>query len=248
MFNCYHRQLFAPVDSDTTGSGSDAGGIDSGGDGVSSSGNGIDSDDGGIGSSGGGVLSARRMTAAAFTPIPVADSTGRRTDLNALHPYMRAAAGRLLALCKSEQLPFRLFEAYRAPARQAWLYSQGRTRAGNVVTYAQPWESYHQYGLAADFVLWINNQWSWVTDGSHQFFWKRLREIGESCGLEGLKFEIPHLQVANLMLTDLGKGVFPEGGDDAWWDNLEANIISWKGEPAAPAIQSPRPELPPKAN
>jgi hypothetical protein len=66
------------------------------------------------------------------------------------------------------------------------------------VTNAKAWESYHQYGLAVDFVLRLGNQWSWDTSGTLKRHWQRLHELGREVGLEPLSWELPHLQVARL--------------------------------------------------
>ena len=60
------------------------------------------------------------------------------------------------------RLPIRLFEGWRSPRRQRYLYEQGRTRPGSTVTYARGWESYHQYGLACDFVGFVDGNWTWT--------------------------------------------------------------------------------------
>ncbi len=216
--------LYLPVGSGTGGVGSGTSGTGSG--------------TGGVGSGGPPVTAF----SAAGSPIP--DPNTRRTDLDALHPAMRESVTHLLTRLDSEQIPLRLFEGFRSPSRQAWLYAQGRTRPGAKVTNAQPWESYHQHGLAADFVLWLNNQWSWSTVGAYKRYWNRLQEIGKEVGLEPLSWELPHLQVAGLKLADLQKGIYPDGGDDAWRDNLEAAVVGWTGPPAAPDMASPRPQMP----
>jgi peptidoglycan L-alanyl-D-glutamate endopeptidase CwlK len=174
----------------------------------------------------------------------VSDPAVRRTDLAPLHPVMRNAISRLLEALQSEGLPFRVFEAYRGPLRQDWLYRQGRSRPGSIVTYAQAWDSYHQYGLAADVVLWINNSWNWSTEGVNAARWERLHTLGKTMGLEPLRFETPHLQIAGLSIRDLRAGKFPDCGHDPWRDNLEGAIISWLGKPPAPPIASLRPALP----
>ena len=139
--------LYFPVGSGTGGTGSGTGGIGSG--------------TGGIGSGTGGVGSGTpRPTALSADGGLIPDPNSRRTDLDSLHPAMRDSVVHLLTRLDAEQIPFRLFEGFRSPWRQAWLYAQGRTRPGAKVTKAKPWESYHQHGLAADFVLWLNNQWS----------------------------------------------------------------------------------------
>jgi|SRR5579862_3518884 len=174
----------------------------------------------------------------------VSDPAMRRSDLSALHPVMRSAALEVLRQSDQEELEFRLFESLRSPVRQNWLYQQGRMVPNTaIVTRARAWESYHQYGLAADFVLFIDGKWSWATNGALGARWKRLVQIGKSVGLEGLSFEMPHLQVAGLTLRALQAGKFPAAGDDLWWNNVEAAAISWSGVPAAPGMQSARPTL-----
>jgi len=221
-----------------------------GGGGVNSTGSeGIGTDNSGPGgtstdtSGGGGIGSDFLARAVAASSLTVPDPSMRRTDMAALHPVMRDAVTQLLKAFQTEGLPFRLFEAFRSPVRQAWLYEQGRSRKGQIVTYAQAWQSYHQYGLAADFVLWINSDWSWNTLGINKARWTRLHELGAKVGLEPLKFETPHLQVAGLRIEDLQKGEFPSNVDSSWRDNIEGAIISWNGTPPAPPITSLRPAL-----
>jgi peptidoglycan L-alanyl-D-glutamate endopeptidase CwlK len=121
-----------------------------------------------------------------------------------------------------------LFEGYRSPRRQQLLYAQGRTLPGPVVTRALPWKSYHQYGLAADFVLFENGQWSWDTSGAKAAWWKRLTGIGRELGLEPLSFEMPHLQLAGLKIEDLAIGRYPAGGDATWKTALDSALASNK--------------------
>lgn len=216
--------LFAPV-------GSTGGGVGSGPGGVRPR-------PGGVRSRERGVHSSLRETALSGSGGLIADPNMRRTDLDALHPVLREAVVELEDRFLAEGLPFRLFEAFRTPQRQKWLFAQGRSRA-------RAWESYHQFGLAVDYVLWVNNAWSWSSTGVYSRYWKRLPQLGGELGLEPLPGEMPHLQVSGLALGDLRGGRYPEGGDDLWRDNLEAAAIGWPGDPAGPALSSLRPQAPP---
>lgn len=73
-------------------------------------------------------------------------------DLMELHPKLRELAILLIAKCKDAGLDMKTTETYRTIERQDWLYAQGRTRLGSVVTYARgaEMESYHQWRLAFD--------------------------------------------------------------------------------------------------
>ena len=152
--------------------------------------------------------------------------TERNSDPALLHPVFREKVEDLLKRLAAEGVPFALFEGFRSPERQQFLYAQGRTRPGAIVTKARPWASYHQYGLAADFVLLVNGEWSWDTSGAKARWWKRLPEIGKELGLEPLLFEMPHLQLARLKIEDLTAGRYPPGGDLTWQANLDRALAS----------------------
>ncbi len=162
--------------------------------------------------------------------------TQRDRDLSHLHPIFRTKVFRLQKQLAAEDLPFQIFEGCRSPQRQQYLFDQGRTRPGPVVTHARPWTSAHQYGLAADFVLFENNRWSWDTSGRRQGWWQRLHALGREQGLEPLSFELPHLQVAGIDLGRLKSGAYPPGGDLAWAEWLEGSIYAWSGLPPAPPV------------
>jgi peptidoglycan L-alanyl-D-glutamate endopeptidase CwlK len=162
-----------------------------------------------------------------------------------LHPTYRRKAEAVLEGCSKEGLPFKIFEGFRSPQRQQFLYEQGRTRPGNVVTNAEPWRSIHQYGLAADFVLHESGRWSWDTAGEKRNWWSRLHEIGRAQGLEPLGWEAPHLQLSGLPIADLQAGRYPEGGDLSWAECLESAIISWTGMPSSPPAPGFVPGRPP---
>lgn len=148
-------------------------------------------------------------------------------DWMKLHPLLRAALREVELTCQSELLPFHMFEGYRSPQRQRHLYLQGRvsSRPGRILTQAAAWESYHQFGLAADFALVVGTEWSFDTSPANSLPWTRLREIGEMYSLEG--GDPGHLQCAGFELADLLRGCYPGGGDDSWWENLRRALESY---------------------
>lgn len=160
----------------------------------------------------------------------------RDTALEHLHPTFREKVQVLTQMFRDEQLPFKLFEGFRTPHRQRDLYAQGRTQTGPIVTKAQPWSSHHQYGVAGDFVLFINGNWSWDDTGERRQWWSQLHALAQRIGLEPLSFEKPHLQLQNVHIADLRAGRYPTGGDEAWADNVEDAIHAWSGTPAAPPV------------
>jgi hypothetical protein len=146
--------------------------------------------------------------------------TDRHNNILHLHPKVRVAVVKVYVQLQSEEIPFQIFEAFRYPERQKELYAQGRTKPGNIVTYAKAWSSFHQYGLAVDFVLYINGTWSWDDGGTKLKWWNKMHEFGTAEGLMRLNFETPHLQILGVDVKDLRKGMYPPNGDKSWSDNL----------------------------
>ena len=86
-----------------------------------------------------------------MTPSP--DVTTPSRDLSLLAPKFRAAVEASLAVAAAMGLPVKINEGFRSQARQAWLYAEGRTRPGGIVTNApSALTSWHGYGLAIDFI------------------------------------------------------------------------------------------------
>jgi hypothetical protein len=169
----------------------------------------------------------------------------RDTDLEKLHPIVRSKVNILIEKLAKEKIPLRLFEGYRYPQRQQNLYNQGRTTSGPIVTRASAWRSYHQYGVACDFVLYIRGKWSWKTSGTYKKYWKRYHELGAEVGLRPVSFEMPHLELHGLSLNELLAGQYPEGGDESWAENLRTTISNWNKSPTPPPpIYIGRPPLP----
>lgn len=170
----------------------------------------------------------------------------RNSSLENLHPVMRAKINTLNESIEQTNSPMRLFEGFRSPQRQYQLYSQGRTKPGFKVTNANAWSSYHQYGVACDFVLFIDGKWSWEDSGKYKKYWTDLHALAQKVGLVPISWEKPHLQMEGLGLQALQLGEYPEGGDDSWAENLQDAIYSWPmGAPPAPlSSQFGRPALP----
>lgn len=167
----------------------------------------------------------------------------RDTDLNHLHPTFRELLRGLQAKLAAENIPLLLFEGARTPARQAALYAQGRTTPGKIVTRAAAWESFHQYGFAADFVFWTAaGGWSWSEPKPGM--WSRYAELAKTTGLRQLSFEQPHVELP-LSLADLRAGKWPDPRDTGagWLSWLETQIEAFPdGAPPHPGV-SMRPAL-----
>ncbi|MBV2130197.1 M15 family metallopeptidase [Arsukibacterium indicum] len=169
----------------------------------------------------------------------------RDTDMAHLHPVFRHKVALLLQDLAHANLPFRVFESFRSPGRQRELYGQGRSKPGPRVTNADAWSSMHQYGVAADFVLYIDGKWSWDDSGERKKWWQQLHKLAGKHGLQPLSWELPHLQLQNLSLAQLQAGDYPPDGDADWAENLQQAIVNWQGLPPAPPLPSGLPARPP---
>lgn len=118
-----------------------------------------------------------------------------------LHPEFLVPLLALLDDLRGSGIPLRLYETARTPFRQRELYQQGRSRPGQVVTRADAWQSFHQFGMAADLVFSIDGRWTW--EEPEAGMWRRFGEMAGERGLTQLSFERPHVQPLGLTIRDL---------------------------------------------
>ncbi len=71
-------------------------------------------------------------------------------DLSHLQPFFGKQMAMLIARLEAGGMPFRVTETLRSFERSDWLFAQGRTRPGSIVTHAGAGASRHNYGLALD--------------------------------------------------------------------------------------------------
>jgi peptidoglycan L-alanyl-D-glutamate endopeptidase CwlK len=150
----------------------------------------------------------------------------RLSDPALLHPTFRKMVLGLQDELVSRKLPMRIYETGRSPWRQSELYALGRSvgERGKTVTGSQAWESFHQYGLAVDFVFHVNGKWSWVEP--RKGAWEEFTKAAQQLGLQTLKRERPHVQFP-ARLADLQFGRLPANGDDTWLDWVEKQVEGW---------------------
>lgn len=120
--------------------------------------------------------------------------------LTGLAPKAREAVQAWLKDVWTLDIPVVLIEGYRSIAEQNDLYAQGRTKPGKIVTNVKGGQSWHNYGLAVDFVIFDERT---ATGGGGKPHWEsphleKVAQIAESHGLEwGGRWKMkdtPHLQ------------------------------------------------------
>ena len=97
-------------------------------------------------------------------------------DINALDPKMKPRAEAFLKKCKELGVNIAITETKRSKERQQYLYAQGRTRPGNIVTWTL--QSNHILGLAMDIVF-VDSNGKYTYNGD----WNKIGPIAEDCGL-----------------------------------------------------------------
>ncbi|WP_214710617.1 M15 family metallopeptidase [Exiguobacterium sp. s55] len=138
-----------------------------------------------------------------------------------LHPHVRERSESFVRLAYScLGLEVRLTSGYRSADEQNALYAQGRSKPGQVVTNAKAGQSYHNYGLAVDFVIIHNNRADYNLESDHNRSnepdWQELGELGKALGFEWggdwRSFpDYPHLQMDfGLSIRQLASGKRPD--------------------------------------
>lgn len=154
-------------------------------------------------------------------------ATEKKIDL--LHPIIRVEAGLIFRDCYTSlqgNAKPRFTQTLRTFAEQDALYAQGRTKPGQRVTNAKGGQSIHNYGLAIDFTLIIDNkEMSWDVkrdwDQDRQSDWMEVvaifKKYGWKWGGDWVSFkDMPHFEKTfgytwQQLLKKYNAGEFLEG-------------------------------------
>lgn len=155
--------------------------------------------------------------------VPVCSSTAQ------LAPKFVAALLQMLALMRAQGYDPVVYETYRTPERQAFLFGFGRTYddGRGVVTHApDTTKTWHGYGLAAD-VISASKEWD-----APASFWLALGAAAAKCGLTWggnwpiIERDKPHVQWGAPMRqtpSDEAVNLKQQGGDAAVWTAVGAS-------------------------
>ncbi len=107
-----------------------------------------------------------------------------------LHPKVREEVKKIydeVDVVLTGRSGIRITQGLRTIEEQDVLYAQGRTTPGKIVTNAKGGSSYHNYGLAVDFVLLLDGkEISWSTDkdfdGDRKADWMEVVEVFKKYG------------------------------------------------------------------
>lgn len=138
-----------------------------------------------------------------------------------LHPIVEEKTDLLLERTAEIGIPIVITDGFRSIDEQDAIYQQGRETEGEIVTYAEGGDSYHNYGLAVDFAIELANGeviWDITYDGNQneEADWMEVVEIAKELGFDwGGDFtnfkDYPHLQMDfGLSIRELKWGKRPE--------------------------------------
>jgi len=149
--------------------------------------------------------------------------------LEDLIPILAIKATELIKKAREQEIDVLITSTWRSFAEQQALYDQGRTQPGRVVTWAKPGQSYHNYGLAFDFVPVVEGTPDWETEKT----FVTIGQIAEDMRMQwggrwpGVKRDLPHIQMSfGFSLTEL-QSFYKIGGIAKVWE--ECNLKYEKG-------------------
>ena len=142
-------------------------------------------------------------------------------DIGELWPPFATLIKTLLANCKARGAMYRPTETYRSNERQRWLYAQGRTRPGKIVTGIKE-NGMHRYRIAADFVRYIEDSVSWA---AHEYvvLGEEAEKLGLTWGGRWAMRDLAHVQLLPVIMPDGQSSLTKLRGG---WYPKEADYIS----------------------
>lgn len=125
--------------------------------------------------------------------VQMSNVTSACRDINSLQPLAKKACTLFLAACAERGIDIFLTECYRSQERQDYLYEQGRTRPGRIVTWTR--NSNHKGGMA----------WDIACKAPNDLYDKKIiakagavaKELGIEWGGTWTTPDTPHFQISN---------------------------------------------------
>lgn len=141
-------------------------------------------------------------------------------SITGVHPIVLDQKNKLVAQTRELGIKIIITDGYRSNEEQERLYKQGRSAKGDIVTNARAGESMHNYGLAIDFALRLNDGsviWDLEYDGNGngKSDWMEVvavaKDLGFQWGGDWTNFpDYPHLQMDfGLTIKELKRGKQP---------------------------------------
>lgn len=120
-----------------------------------------------------------------------------KAKIETLRPEWQPKVQAWYVRCAEAGLMPYIYEGFRTLARQNELFAQGRVTNGPVVTNAKGGQSFHNYGLAFDWVPLARDtkvQGLYAAQWDDNDAYARGAKIGMDFGFRALSWETPHLE------------------------------------------------------
>lgn len=141
-------------------------------------------------------------------------------DYSLLAPFFAVKLKKALEQCHIQGLEIELFEGYRSPERQDYLFASSRSRPGPWLTDAVAWSSFHQFSVAADLAFKWNGKWQWNKDDP----WDKVHAIFHEHGFETLTKEKAHVQITSGINISKCSRIAAQQGLLALWTIIESGL------------------------
>ena len=122
----------------------------------------------------------------------MSNTTTACRDISELAPNAQKACRLFLEKCEENGLKVRITETYRSQKRQNWLYAQGRTRKGNVVTWTK--NSRHTSRRAWDICKDVKGQ-EYSDSGFFKACGQIAKELNITWGGTWKQADTPHFEI-----------------------------------------------------
>lgn len=120
-----------------------------------------------------------------------------RARIETLKPdFQKKVQDWFLKVCEAGIKPY-IYEGFRSPERQHELYMIGRGKPGKIVTNADSYQSFHNYGYAFDWVPLvrvIKGEGLYEADWGNEPYYAVGANIGKQFNLRSISWETPHLE------------------------------------------------------
>lgn len=163
--------------------------------------------------------------------------------LSTVHPELAKRARIIAARLAQKGIVVEVTQGLRSYAEQNELFKIGRTIRTNErpVTNARAGQSFHNFGMAVDFVITENGKPNWNAPRAQ---WLQIAEAAEALGLESgarWKFvDLPHVQLHGLSVAQC-RALYERGGLPLVWQRASA-VLGVVEAPLPKPKPAPKPQ------
>lgn len=150
------------------------------------------------------------------------DPTKPNRDLLLLSPWFKARVDVGLRMIADLGIKMAVFEGYRTPQRSDYLYEQGRTREGKIITKAKAWQSPHNWGLAVDIIFFDGKTWDWKQAKDFTKPVAVMKSLGFTTGADWADY--PHFEIMGGFTQAEAKAIVDQSGLPHFWHMVRERV------------------------